>query len=285
MYEITRTELAVWINSLKTIANGKCPYPQFLKPFHFITLALAIKKARWEQVNLPDKLQHYAARMQFWETLDMKSPKIVNKNPTEGKFLPLQVFNKNKKNVSDVVIQLIKLINKNASTEYRESLSICLQEIVNNFFDHANASNDLPCLIAAQSWPKSNLVQIAIADAGIGIRSSLAGNMELHQQLSLENACKMASQYGVTSKPNAGHSGYGLALAKGLMEKSGGKYILYSGNEIFTCKQGMTKSETLGCIWDGTLLILEWQINQDLNITSVYNSWPISSGFNEDDFF
>lgn len=285
MYEITRSELAIWINSLKIVSQGKCRYPQFLKPYHFITLALAIKKAGWTTFNLPEKLQPYAARMQLWEALDMPSPRIVGRHSTEGKFLPVQIFNKNKQNVTDVAAQLIKVIKKNASLEYRDSLSICLQEIVNNFFDHANIANELPCLVAAQSWPKGNLVQIAIADSGIGIRASLQDNFELQTQLEAQNACTLASQYGVTSKPNAGHSGYGLALAKGLMEASGGKYILLSGNEIFTCKQGIAKSEKLNCAWDGTLLILEWEINKDLNVGSVYNNWPIAAGFNEDDFF
>lgn len=143
----------------------------------------------------------------------------------------------------------------------------------------------MPCLVAAQSWPKGGLVQIAIADSGIGIRNSLSENSDLANELSCGNACEISSRYGISSKLNNGHSGYGLTLAKDLMKQAGGKYILVSGNEIFSSSSKSDKASVTTDPWEGTLLILEWKMDVPLNSTQVYNGWPITEGFDEDDFF
>lgn len=268
--------LAGWLNEIKKIPTGNCAAPRFLKPFHFVTLGLAVKQAGWSALELPEELKSYAVRMQLWEAVGIKTPHPMKKNPPKGNFLPVEALHNSNKHVDRITNHLVDLIKKNVSKEYRESLSICLQEIANNFFDHANVVDGSPCLICAQSWPKGNLVQIAIADTGIGIRKSLSGNEELSYELSTYNACKLASKYGVTSKPGTCHSGFGLALANDLMAKSNGTYVLLSGNEMFVRERGENISFELDCTWHGTLLILEWNIDSDLNVKAVYDDWPAS---------
>ncbi len=278
-------ELYNWINEINTSPQAKLTWPKFLKPYHLITLALSLKKAGENNLELPDELKSYAIRMHLWESIGGQASNTVKENATEEKFLPIHSFSENKRNVNDVVDKLAKIIKKNTSEEIKNSLSACLQEIVNNFFDHANAKKELPCLVAAQSWPKAKLLQVAIADAGIGIRDSLSRNSELHPALNKRNACELASEYGITSKPNQGHSGYGLTLAKDLMKLCGGTFALFSGDEIFWLEQEQSASEKTDCKWNGTLLILEWKMDKELNVGSVYKSWPLPQGFNEDDFF
>lgn len=74
-------------------------------------------------------------------------------------------------------------------------------------------------LVCAQAWPKGNWAQVVFADSGMGMRSSLNENDKLKDKLKMHNACQLACELGVTSKPNA-HSGYGLALSRGLMKQS-----------------------------------------------------------------
>ncbi len=277
-------ELYNWISQTEKLIPEKLALPEFLKPYHLVTLALSMKKAGQTSLELPNELKNYATRMHLWEAIGEQPPILLNERASAEKFLPIHSFNDNQRNVTQVVNKLAEIINKNTSNEIKNSLSVCLQEIVNNFFAHANAKSELPCLIAAQSWPKAKLLQVAIADSGIGIRTSLGQNTTLHSALNKRNACELASEYGVTGKPNQGHSGYGLTLAKDLMKFCNGTYVLLSGNEVCWSEHTESGSEKTDCSWDGTLLILEWRMDKDLNVGSVYKSWPLPEGFNEDDF-
>lgn len=245
-------------------------------------MGLAVKKGGWRNFTIPDALEKYAARMNLWNSVGMKPPCNVTHRSQKGKFLPVKRFDQKQRDVQTVAADLAGIINKTLSDEYHNSLSICLEELVNNFFDHSQSGNNLPCLVAAQSWPAGKLVQVAIADAGIGIRTSLTENNDLKHALKQKNACRLASTYGISSKPGNDHSGYGLTLAKDLMRQAKGSYILLSGNEIYSLTGG---AQQLSCTWAGTLLVLEWSLDSQLNSKSVYDSWPLPKGFNEDDFF
>lgn len=286
MQGVNPREVIAWINELQKIPTSEaCAAPSFLKPFHLVTTGLAVKRGGWSNFGLPDELEKYAARMNLWNSVGMEPPCTVTRRSQAGRFLPVKRFDQQQRDVQTVAIELASIINMTLSDEYHSSLSACLEELVNNFFDHSQSGNELPCLIAAQSWPAGKLVQVAIADAGIGIRSSLTENADLAPQLNQENACKLASTYGISSKPGNNHSGYGLTLAKDLMKQSNGSYILLSGNEIYSSTRGHGASQKLTCTWNGTILVLEWSLDSQLNSKSVYDSWPLPEGFNEDDFF
>lgn len=284
---IAPREIVSWISEIEKILLGlnSCNCPGFLKPIHLVTIGLAVKKSEWGGLKLPNDLAGYASRMNLWDSINMQPPYQVNQYKPLGKFLPVQRFDQHKRDVQVAIDGLADIINKTLSTEYHSTLSNCLEELVNNFFDHARSTYELPCLIAAQSWPKGKLVQVAIADAGIGIRSSLNENTNLLYRLNNENACKLASTYGISSKLGNNHSGYGLALAKNLMEQANGSYILVSGNEIYSSIRGADTCQEIQGGWGGTILVLEWSLDSQLSSKLVYDSWPLPEGFNIDDFF
>lgn len=287
MHGISAQKIIDWLKELEKIQTGRLTCPNFLKPFHLITLGLSIQKARLENFRLPKKLEGYAIRMGLWDALNISPPYNVPRRPEEGRFIPIHGFcgRKDGKDENDISCRLSNLTKKHfsANPANETALNNCLSEIINNFFDHANVDTQ-PCLLAAQSWPRSNRVQIAITDVGIGIRESLSTNPDLSDKLHESNACKIASEYGVTSKPTEGHSGYGLTLAKDLMNGCNGTYLLLSNNEYFSPNMPESAS-TMNFFWQGTLLILEWNTTKQLDIGSVYEKWPTSEGFDEDDFF
>ena len=284
MQAINPYDIIQWISAINNISSGPCYCPSFLKPIHLVTMGLAIKRDKWSDYYLQPTLEAYATRMKLWEAMNIDPPCEVSSYPESGKFVPTQRFDKDKKDVQNVADLLAKIVIKTTSKTYQSTLSICLEELVNNFFDHANATHSLPCLVAAQSWPKGKLIQVAIADAGIGIRDSLSENKELAARVLRGNSCELASQYGITSKPDH-HGGYGLTLAKDLMKQSNGTYILLSGNELFSWSQGKEIKEKYDGMWKGTLLVLEWKIDFRLDSKAIYDDWPIPRGFNSDDFF
>ncbi|CZP46164.1 Histidine kinase-%2C DNA gyrase B-%2C and HSP90-like ATPase [Legionella pneumophila] len=274
-----------WLTELSKINDNDCRSPGFWKPYHLVTTGLTMKRVGAKNFTLPEEFQSYAARMKLWDSIDIDPPLIVNSRNTNGRFLPVHSFNRSYRDVISVGNKLAEVVIQTASLEYQDTINICLQELVNNFFDHANAEDNFPCLVAAQSWPKGGIVQVAIADSGIGIRNSLSKDDSLVEELKKGNACEISSRYGVSSKLNNGHSGYGLTLAKDLMKQANGRFILVSGNEIFIASGDDEKALISTNPWTGTLLVLEWKMNVSLNSINVYNNWPNVEGFNADDFF
>src|SRR5690349_3547561 len=130
-------ELTTWIDELKKIPTGKCLSPRFLKPLHLITLGLVAKQGDWKNFNLPASLENYALRMKLWDSVGVAPPRRVKESDSHDRFLPVQSFHEGKRDVQFVVDHLTRIVLKTTAKEYCDSLSICLLEIVNNFFDHA----------------------------------------------------------------------------------------------------------------------------------------------------
>jgi hypothetical protein len=98
------------------------------------------------------------------------------------------------------------------------------------------------------------------------------------------NSCDFATQFGVTSKPEAGHAGYGLALTRQLLEDAGGCLLLLSGNEWLRVEGSSVEMGTHCVAWQGTVLCLEWDTRIPLNLGRVYDRWPKVRGYEDDDF-
>jgi len=164
-------------------------------------------------------------------------------------------------------------------------LFVALTEILGNCFAHAAVTPNCKGMTCAQTWPRGNLVQIAVVDPGIGIRASLSENDRLKPRLSKENACELATELNVTGKPNAGHSGYGLTVAKELMAHNGGNFVLMSGTEAYRRQADREIRRDLpGASWHGTIVVLEWRTDRPLDIGAVYESWPLPEGMTYEDF-
>jgi hypothetical protein len=148
--------------------------------------------------------------------------------------------------------------------------------MVRNCFFHAEAGADgsICGLACAQSWPHARLAQVAVADIGIGIRASLGGNPAYESRLAHENANALATELGVTGKPQGRHSGYGLALARQLMEKHGGNLLIVSGSEAFRAQSHGPQVQELLSPWAGTIVVLEWDMDRPFDILAVYREWP-----------
>jgi hypothetical protein len=163
------------------------------------------------------------------------------------------------------------------------AIGISLSEIFGNCFFHAEAGTEICGLACAQAWPAARLAQVAVADIGIGVRASLNANPQYRGRLATENANAIATELGVTSKPAGPHSGYGLAVARQLMEKHAGNFMLLSGNEGFRATSRAAWARELQAGWNGTIVVLEWCTDRPFDIGAVYGSWP--SDGDSDDLF
>lgn len=284
----TVPELQLWLASMQELAERKtCKSPEFLRPFHFVTLALTLRSQKAEQIAIPGHLSSYASRMKLWQAVGISPPAGSSiEHDATGKFLPLEPLN-SRDTVFDCSSRLASITtHANIDSDSIKGLDTSIAELVDNCFAHALVTDDLHGVACAQHWPKGRLAQIAIADMGIGFRKGFenADTAVLRERVKYTNACQIATELGVTSKSSAGHAGYGLALARQLMEMNEGTLIVYSGQEWFCSARGKHTSGTMGVNWPGSIVVCEFNTNRPLNTADVYAEWPPVRGYENDDF-
>lgn len=285
----SQAEITEWAARLNVLARtGRCAVPNFLKPFHLAMLALVVRESPagipMGNVTLPPALAGYACRMRLWDAIDRRAPIAVTEHPADGRFLPLEPL-KVRSESFDSARKISEMARRfGADMETINSLEVSLAEVIENCFAHSEVTNGLFGVACAQSWEKGNLAQVAIADRGIGIRRSLRANQNLGARLAISNACGLATEFGITSKPGKGHAGYGLALTRQLLEEAGGALTVYSVNELFRTRADVSVHTKTDSSWDGTVVVLEWCCDRPLDIGAVYASWPVPEGFDDDDF-
>ncbi|WP_080425200.1 ATP-binding protein [Burkholderia ubonensis] len=277
-------DITSWVSSVEQLVDeGTCACPSFFRPFHFLILAMELKRSGGN-VSLPEKIMRYAVRMRLWEAIDQAPPFNINAYNPAGKFHPVEpLIDQNA--VDDTSECLVEIFRRAGIDDGAiDGARTVVQELLGNCFAHAESDNGLHGLACAQYWPGGDLAQIAICDSGIGIRTSLSANDDLLLELVKRNACEMATEYSVTSKPGKGHSGYGLTLARDLIEQAGGTIYVVSQDEFFYSSGGVTDYGGIPTTLNGTLIVLEWDTKVPLNLRQVYNAWPLPEGMDDDDY-
>ncbi|WP_144654689.1 hypothetical protein [Achromobacter dolens] len=278
----TRWDIESMINNVNDlVATGSGRPPDFWRPFHFVILGMEMKRCGADSLRLPDEQTAYAARMHLWQALDMPCPIQVNEYDPRGRFHPLVPL-VDQDAVEEVSAELVEIFRR-AAPDSVNSADVVVQELLGNCYAHAGLAG-FHGLACAQYWPNGAKAQIAIGDGGMGIRNSLSQNPLYRELLETANSCELATQYEVTSKPGRGHSGYGLTLARQLIEQNGGAFFLISHNEFFLYKQGRVECGTMKVPLQGTLAVLEWNTQVPLDVGQVYDSWPSAEGGDDDDF-
>jgi len=283
----TLEDVEWWVEQIMSSKPGvEFHGPTFLRPYHFAVLANQVHRLDATRVTVPKAFQGYASRMRLWQSVGLEPPnKVTERNPG-GRFHPLSPI------VSEMTAQNIArdilAVFRGAGTSDKATLNAidtALSEIFSNCFFHAEAGREICGLACAQSWPYARLAQVVVADIGIGIRSSLGANLAYSERLKSENAAELATELGVTSKPAPGgaHSGYGLTVARQLMEKHGGSLLLLSGNDGFRATEHGSQARELRVPWRGTIVALEWRTDRPFDIGAVYRAWPKDG--DEDEFF
>ncbi len=285
MQKTSVRDITSWIENINNgLTGGACFAPNFLKPYHFVTLALELKRYQEKDLQIPDELANYAATMGLWDAIELPSPVPLSKNKRATTFLPIEPLKTlhTVQNSAEKIMGILKshCVDKNTA----ESLSCMLLELLENCFAHAAIETGLHGLVCAQPWSNGKLAQIALVDSGIGIRNSLGQNPELRSRLDGENCCELATQYGITGKPEKGHTGYGLTLARDLIEQNGGNLIIISKSELFQSCEKKGQKQYCELPWHGTLIIMELNTDRALDSADVFNKWPLPKGYTNEDF-
>lgn len=287
MQQTKAFEVQQWLSNLNQLKQTRaCKAPEFLRPFHFVTLALVLKANNAGRIELPETIKSYATRMHLWEAVGLKPPMRGDEHSSRGRFVPIETL-RTRDQTEDCARRVAEITaHTNMSAEAKESLGIALSELMDNCFAHARVQDGLHGLACAQYWPRGNLLQVAIADMGIGIRESFrtADSDEMRRRAAEGNCCSLATELHASSKLHNGHAGYGLALTRQLAENNGGALGLYSGNEWHHHADGASQSGSECVGWDGTLVLVEFDTTKVISTQQVYQSWPPVRGYDDDDF-
>lgn len=284
MLATTYDDLENWIHTLSKIEKGSSfTSPRFLKPYHLASLANKLRMLEAENLELPAKITSYARTMKLWDVLDLEAPESTGVHPS-GSYHPLELLNNS--NMIDVTAANLLTFFKTACTDNvtLNAVDTMLKELIDNCYSHSAVNDGKYGLICAQVWRGGNKAQITISDTGVGIRNSLSENEEYRETLRTSNSCEFATNYGVTSKPGQGHAGYGLAVARGLIQQNQGTLFVRSGNECFQLHEGVCYSFHTENHLDGTLIVIEWNLNVQMDISVLYREWPQIEGMDDDDF-
>lgn len=281
----THSDIEEWLKQLQILqASKQCEGPKFVKPFHLATLAHTLRRDKATELNLPAKVGGYADTMNLWGALEIESPFGPKDRRSPGRYHPIELL-KDEASIdtaAEALVALFKTVCSNVQT--LDAIQTMLRELIGNCFAHSDVKDGMYGVICAQVWAGGRRAQITIADSGIGIRASLEQNPLLFDRLNAENSCEFATEYGVTGKPGKGHSGYGLAVARRLLEQNNGALYVRSGSEAFYLSSKVGKNFYTDTHYDGTLLVIEWDLDQQMDIGAVYASFPLPEGVSDDDF-
>ena len=140
-------------------------------------------------------------------------------------------------------------------------LSYSLREVFRNVFEHGDVKDLCFC---AQYWPRSNKVEFAVSDYGIGVKKGLGRNPNFRfdtDKQALEYAM-LPSVSGRTHQPRVSenwfNSGYGLYMTSRLA-RNGGNFVICSGSSAI-CLTPKTKSNLITS-FPGTILRVKLDVN------------------------
>ena len=164
-----------------------------------------------------------------------------------------------------IVKKALDLLGLAFSQEVEELFIYVVREIIRNIFDHSDTTH---YYYALQSYKYSACVEIVIADAGVGLKSTIPFDVEevWYGQNTDEEAIRKALIPGLSALSNHSYapedyknSGYGLALVKKIIQKSEGLFSIASGRKSFTA----TNEEEFfaECDIKGTVIRLRINLN------------------------
>jgi len=176
--------------------------------------------------------------------------------------------------VEEEARRLARLLTRQEDGALVDTLTYSIREIVRNVVEHSKSET---YTISAQYWPTQQSAELAVADAGCGILSSLGENPKLQIDSDLD-ALKLAMLPGISSKAWRqgrsrdvwANSGYGLFMTQRLCSL-GGQFTLVSGaNGIRTTDTELQELETHS---PGTTVILRLHTGAINNLSAQLSSF------------
>lgn len=142
-----------------------------------------------------------------------------------------------------------------------DMILMVFSELIGNFYSH---SNDQSRSIVV-AYGKKDYVEIACADAGIGIVESLRSRLGFKNNLAL---LRSAFAKGISSKPSSDHMGYGLWMIDETIKKNSGYLFAYSQDAYYE-----RRGDRVTCVeapkWKGTIVYLKLNTANPISVKDI----------------
>jgi len=255
---------------------------EFCEPVGLACLAagihyLQLREQTCVEVIRPSRadVRGYLERLGLFEMLGEEDLYPYQRRSPDGRFLELTRLGA-AGDVSAATTAVCAVFQRKFSLadEARRAVDTILSEIVENVFHHAQPPTG--AYLCCQSY--ENRISAAIVDLGVGIRTRFSDTEALLELVKKHGGpLHAAIAPKVTSRP-AHNSGYGLALASGLVRLNEGKLGIYSLTDRLS-QTGVDISEHEATArWPGTVVAFTLYRDRPLDIGTLYKEvWPPDS--------
>lgn len=256
--------------------------PMFFSPFYMLFVSAKLRALRRANPELRLEIRNhlanpYPGNMGFYDMFGLDIGRQVGEAWGSENYLPMTCVSRESlyENPTDKYIELPDLIqrhaNRIASIITRDDpkhknmfdvLSFSIREVMRNVFEHSTSDSLYYCL---QYWPKSNKVEFALADFGIGVRRGLSENPNFRFTTDKEAVeySMLPSVSGKTHLPRSSNtwfnSGYGLYMTSRLA-RNGGNFVLASGSTAVHLSRKTKNNYRTG--FSGTALRVNLDVDQ-----------------------
>ena len=179
------------------------------------------------------------------------------------------------KNIQQVYRRLVEVLihQPEVETSLLQAMSYCFYEVMDNVLIHSGKTVGI---VITNYSEDQHLIQILVADDGMGIQASLAQNSEYSSITEPQ-----ALEYCIKDRVSDGKGmGFGLYSTSRLINTAGHKLIIRSGNHTLSANGDMQIAESEP--WTGTIVYFELRSNMDIDPSSVVdNRTDPAEEFNE----
>lgn len=166
------------------------------------------------------------------------------------------------RNIQQVYRRLVEVLihQPEVETSLLQAMSYCFYEVMDNVLIHSGKTVGI---VITNYSEAEHLIQILVADDGMGIRASLAQNGEYSSITEPQ-----ALEYCIKDKVSDGKGmGFGLYSTSRLIRTAGHKLIVRSGSHTLTANGNISIMESEP--WVGTIVYFELRANMDIDPASV----------------
>ena len=155
------------------------------------------------------------------------------------------------KNIQQVYRRLVEVLihQPEVETSLLQAMSYCFYEVMDNVLIHSGKTVGI---VITNYSEDQHLIQILVADDGMGIQASLAQNSEYSSITEPQ-----ALEYCIKDRVSDGKGmGFGLYSTSRLINTAGHKLIIRSGNHTLSANGDMQIAESEP--WTGTIVVLNF---------------------------
>jgi ABC-type transporter Mla MlaB component len=213
------------------------------------------------------RVLQYLSRLDVFRHVDFDYTERFTRHSETGRFIPARLIagEDDVFEASNAVSDLVLKQFENAH-DFLPAMEWAVYEIIDNIRLHAETP--VPGILTAQYYPQCHRLDIAIVDAGRGIKASLS---QSHKLLSHDEAIQTAIQRGVTRDANVGQ-GNGMAGTCEIVRQNGGELHIWTGDADLTIRKGRNKGFTRISPFPGTGIFLRLDTRRPVRLHDTFIS-------------